>query len=499
LSAFVDARTVPAGTTIETDLAIIGGGAAGITLAMSLANTNAKILILESGGNNFDQATQSLYEGTQSGVKYLPLEACRLRYFGGSTNHWGGWCRPLDPSDFDARPWVKHSGWPVKYADYLAYLPRAAALVEAGKPLFESDKPFTDAFGPKLDFGDGGIETSWFQFSKTIDSELPTHFAHRYAADLKRIARLTVMQHANVTNLGLAPNAKSIDHLNVATLTARKFTVKPKITVLAVGGIENARLMLASNDVMKPGVGNQNDMVGRFFADNPIPRDIATLVLFDSTMSSYYQNTQQAQNVYFRATLVPTEQFKRERGVMGSLTTIENSVPLDELGQSMVATTAAALGVDAGSAKAFSIGCGMEMEPDPDRRITLGDSKDALGMPRTNLHFTFPDSDFARYRETLKELGRQLLAARIGMLRIDREARDSWFSTMDYGDHHLGTTRMSADPRTGVVDANAQVHGISNLFVAGSSIFATAAASNPTMNLVAFTLRLADHLKGIFK
>jgi choline dehydrogenase-like flavoprotein len=185
--------------------------------------------------------------------------------------------------------------------------------------------------------------------------------------------------------------------------------------------------------------------------------------------------------------------------VLGSLTTVENSVELDDLGNAAVTTTANALGVDAGNAKAYSLGCGMEMEPDPERRLTLTDERDALGMPRLKLHFTFPDSDFARYRETLKELGRQLLATRTGMIRIDKQTRESWFTTMDYGDHLLGTTRMSADPHTGVVDANAQVHGIANLYVAGSSIFTTYSASNPTMNLVAFTLRLANHLKSLFK
>jgi choline dehydrogenase-like flavoprotein len=257
--------------------------------------------------------------------------------------------------------------------------------------------------------------------------------------------------------------------------------------------------MLASNSVMTPGVGNANDMVGRFFADNPIPRDVATMVLFNGTMAPYYQNTQITDGVYYRATLAPTAAFQRERAVMGSLTTIENSVTLDDLGNAAVATTANALGVDASNVKAFTIGCGMEMEPDPERRFTLTDERDALGMPRVKLHFTFPDSDFARYRETLKELGRQLLATRTGMIRIDKESRESWFTTMDYGDHLLGTTRMSADPHYGVVDANQQVHGIPNLYVAGSSTFTTYGASNPTMNLVAFALRLANHLKSLFK
>jgi len=499
LNAFSDARAVPAGTVIDTDVAIIGGGAAGITLALALAGKSLRVLMLESGGSTLEGKTQALYSGTQTGIPYLALESSRLRYLGGSTNHWGGWTRPLDVSDFETRPWLAHSGWPFPRLEIERYFPRAQAFVECGKFIYDDQKPWTDAFGAPIDLGEGGVYTSYFQFSKMRGSILPTHFGQRYGADLKRVPHLTVMLHANVTNLGLAADAASLDHLDVATLGGRKFKVKPKYTVLATGGIENARLLLASNDVMPHGVGNGHDLVGRFFADHPIPRQTATMVIFDGKIADYYQNTQEAAGAYFRATLSPTEKFKSERMVLGSLTTVEDIVPLDELGQAAVAATASALGVDASNAKAFSLGCGMEMAPDPSRRLTLTDERDALGMPRLKLNMTISDSDFARYRDTLKELGRQLLATRTGMIRLDRATRQSWLKVMDWGNHHMGTTRMSTDPRNGVVDANSQVHGIPNLFVAGSSVFPTYGASNPTMNLVALTLRLANHLKGLFQ
>ena len=83
------------------------------------------------------------------------------------------------------------------------------------------------------------------------------------------------------------------------------------------------------------------------------------------------------------------------------------------------------------------------------------------------------------------------------MLRISYSHREEWLKAMDWGNHHLGTTRMSDDPKTGVVNADSQVHGVSNLFVAGSSVFPTYGSSNPTLNLIALTLRLADHLKKV--
>ena len=118
-------------------------------------------------------------------------------------------------------------------------------------------------------------------------------------------------------------------------------------------------------------------------------------------------------------------------------------------------------------------------------------------MPQLNLNMTITDDDFAHFRQTLAELGRQLLAAKTGMIHLSYSQRHEWLSAMDWGNHHLGTTRMSADPKKGVVDATSRVHGVANLYVAGSSVFPTYGSSNPTLNLVALTLRLADRLKKV--
>ena len=500
MPAFLDARSVPADTVLETDLAIVGGGPAGISLALALAGAPFKVTLLESGGLTFDDKTQALYAGTQTGVPYLALNGSRLRYFGGSSNHWGGWTRPLDESDFQKHDWMPYSGWPFARKEIEPYFPRAQALVEAGPFLYDETMVFSDELGRTIPLGDGGVYTSYFQFSKwkgNVD-DLPTHFGQRYAEDLKRMPNLNVMLHANVTGLRLAPNAKSLDHLDIAVLGGGRFKLKAKHAVLACGAMENARLLLASNDVMKAGVGNQNDLVGRFFADHPIPRDTTTMVLFDGTIPSFYLAAQSAHDAIFRKTFSPTEEFKRKNMVLGSLTTVENSVSLDETGRAMVAATADALGIDGRNAKAFSLGCGLEMAPDPDRRLTLTTEKDALGLPRLKLHMTIADSDFAHYRDTMKELGRQLLLAKSGLIRLNQASRKEWLSVMDWGSHHLGTTRMHADSKQGVVDANQQVHGVGNLFVAGSSVFPTYGSSNPTMNLIALTLRLGDHIKSRF-
>jgi choline dehydrogenase-like flavoprotein len=497
LTALIDARALPDHTVLTPDIAIVGGGPAGISLALALANTKLKVVLLESGGMNFDRDIQKMYGGGETGVRYTALDQGRLRFLGGSSNHWGGWCRPLDAIDFEARDWVAHSGWPFPRKAIEPWFDRAQALCEAGPWTYDRIVD-TAQQGPLLPLGAGGLYTSWFQFSKTRDGILPTYFGTRYADDLKRCANLTPYTNANVTGIRLTANGASVDQLDVATLTGKRFTVKPRLTVLAAGAMETARLLLASNDVMKPGVGNQNDLVGRYFADHPVPRDVATLVAFNGPIAACYGSNMTLNNgAVVRVALSPTAAFCKSHNVVGSLTTIETAVDLDETGKAAVITTAIALGVDASNAKAYSVGCGMELEPDPDRRLTLTDAKDALGMPRLKLDMRISDQDFARYRSTLEELGRQLLASRAGMLRINYSRREEWLAAMDWGNHHLGTTRMSADPKTGVVNADSQVHGVNNLFVAGSSVFPTYGSSNPTLNLIALTLRLADHLKTV--
>ena len=499
MSALIDARTLPAGTVLTPDIAVIGGGPAGISLALALAGSRLNVALLESGGRRFDPKIQTLYRGDQEGVSYVALDGGRLRYLGGSTNHWGGWCRPLDSIDFEARDWFAHSGWPFSLSEIQPYFARAQALCEAGPWLYDAADDPAAGQGKALPLGQGGVYTSWFQFSKTRGDVLPTHFGIRYEQDLRHAAHVTPYVHANVTRLALAPDASHIDHLEARTLTGNRFTVQPHLVVLAAGAMENARLLLASNDVMAAGVGNQNDLVGRFFADHPIPRNTATLVLFDGRLPAIYGggNVTLANGAILRAALSPRPEFMRKHGVAGSLTTIEDPAALDETGTAAVVTTAEALGVDASNARAFSLGCGLELTPDPERRLTLTGERDALGLPRLKLAMRVADADFANYRLTLTELGRQLLAAKTGMLRLNLKSRHEWLAGMDWGNHHLGTTRMSADPRSGVVDADSKVHGVANLYVAGSSVFPTYGSSNPTLNLVALTLRLADHLKKV--
>jgi choline dehydrogenase-like flavoprotein len=138
--------------------------------------------------------------------------------------------------------------------------------------------------------------------------------------------------------------------------------------------------------------------------------------------------------------------------------------------------------------------------PNPDSRITLGSERDPLGLPRIEFHWQLSPLDKQSVRRTLEILGAELGSAGLGRLQITLDDDDTtWPKDTRGGWHHMGTTRMNDDPKRGVVDRNCQVHGISNLFIAGSSVFPTAGSGTPTMLLVSLALRLADHIKGLMQ
>jgi choline dehydrogenase-like flavoprotein len=122
-------------------------------------------------------------------------------------------------------------------------------------------------------------------------------------------------------------------------------------------------------------------------------------------------------------------------------------------------------------------------------------------MPRANLHWVLTPLEKHSIRKIYELIGQQIGRAGIGRVKLMEwlrdEKDDSWPEFTGGGWHHMGTTRMSDDPKKGVVDRDCKVHGIANLHVAGASCYVTAAAPNPTLTLVALSIRLSDRLKTL--
>jgi choline dehydrogenase-like flavoprotein len=507
---FIDARTLDDGSLIEADLAIIGAGPAGITLARAFAGGGTQVCLIESGGLTPDADIQALYQGENAGIEY-PLVATRLRQFGGTSGHWGGYCRPLDPIDFEPRDWVPLSGWPFGREALDPYWEIASADVEVAPARYEDGDYWARQTGePMIDWRAGRYMTRFFQFSP------PTRFGQRYRAELEQAPNLRVLLHANVTNIAAAASAATVDHLQLRTLTGRQQRVRARRYVLAAGGIENARLLLLSNDVMPAGLGNQNDMVGRCFMEHPHLGGFAEIVIADpARMPSIYRQRVSAEGRTARVCYIPHPDYlRRERRLSISFTmSVVGELPVDQAagepalaGQTTMLEAARPFLTDAEAARRaggipasgarMGIGCACEQVPNPDSRVMLGDEVDALGLRRTRLDWRLTEQDRRSLIGNIESLARELGAVGIGRMRPLLADDGLWEQVVAGGSHHMGTTRISDDPKRGVVDRHCRVHGVDNLYIAGSSVFATSGSANPTLNILALAHRLADHLKG---
>ena len=257
---FMDARELRGADVLAYDLVIVGAGMAGITIADRLRPSGARVCLLEAGGVDPELSAQRLYQGASVGRPYFGLDRCRFRVLGGSSVLWGGWSRPLDPDDFDARDWIALSGWPITAGELAPDYARAARLLG-----LETDSFAAADWGMRLPppppIGAPEFEPGIIQHGR-VD------FGERFGSSLAAAENVTVLLHANVTELRSDRHGARIDEAVVATLAGSRLTVRAAVFVLAAGGIENPRLLLASRSSRPDGIGNESDFVGRCFMDH---------------------------------------------------------------------------------------------------------------------------------------------------------------------------------------------------------------------------------------
>jgi len=516
-----DLRTVPSGTEIPADVCIIGAGAAGITLANAIGGGPGRTVLLESGGLEPDPAVQALAEGVNAGRPYFALDQCRLRYFGGSTNHWVGHCGPLDPIDFRPRRWVSHSGWPISREELSPYYAAAQVLCELGPFTYDPSEWFAQV--PPLPALDPGkLDYCMWQFSP------PTRFGQRYHDALATSDRTDVFLHATATRLDTDAEGRRVTGIAVRSLDGPSVSVRPRVTVVAGGGIENARLLLASGRVGAGGIGNSWDQVGRYFMDHPHVETGEVLLLDEGpVLSLFTERTSNGTRV--RAGLRPTEEAQAREAILNCGINISRLALRDtgydaarhllgglrrgdwpeRFGQSVLRTIAdldavrgtldRLLGRSYRRPARVILFARAEQAPNPESRVTLSESTDPLGIPRAELRWRLLPTDLRSVRRSTMLVAEEIGRLGLGRVRLAewlREREPDWPEALVGGCHHIGTTRMSSDPRHGVVDENCRVHGMANLYVTGSSTFPTSGFMNPTLTIVALALRLADHLPG---
>jgi choline dehydrogenase-like flavoprotein len=505
----IDARTLDDGAVLEGDICIVGAGAAGISMALEWIDTPYRVLLLEGGGFEVETEMQDLYDGETTGQRYFPLQSSRLHYFGGTTGHWAGFCAPFDALDFEPRPWVPHSGWPLRRADLDPFYARAQPLLELGPYNYDAaywEDP--DAGLVRMPLDADRVWTKIWQFSP------PTRFGTHYRDAIVNAPNIHLYTHANVCNIEANEPAAQVERLDVRTLTGKTHAVRARCYVLACGAIQNARLLLASNGQAPAGLGNDHDLVGRYFTEHLEVNSAYLLMPAPGPMQLYLLNffeTPARGELALTASL--QEELRISNGTVSLLPrTLTEGTPAwidqftDDARESIQRWDAMERAYKAGTLaktdpsryREYLLFTRLEQAPNPDSRVTLSSERDALGVPRAHLHWQLSDLDHRSIRAMYEVLGHEMGRTGLGRVQLMDWLRGddpAWPSILGGGWHHMCTTRMSEDPRTGVVDADGKVHGISNLYVAGSATFATGGAANPTLTLVALTLRLSDHLK----
>ena len=536
------------GEVLQADVCIVGAGAAGITLAVELAGSGVSVLLLESGGLKPENDTQRLYEGAVANeLLHSPLHRYRERRFGGSTTIWGGRCVPLDAIDFEQRDYMPGSGWPIGPVDLQPYYPLANRLCEAGEFEYVSTAAFKRPLRPMIE----GFQSEHFSTDTLERFSCPTNFGARYAQTLRDAPNVRVLLHSNVTTLVFHPNGEAVEALVVRTLAGRSFKVVANQVVLATGGLEIPRLLLSNRDTWSQGVGNEHGMVGRNYMCH-IAGTLGTLKQRGAADRVYHSYDISAEGIYCRRRLALTPETQRRLRVGNFVARLHHPRITDpehrtavlsalQLAKGLISYEygkrlhgdeqmtwrkwmghlrnvlarpheVVAFGhhmlrdrflaarkfpsiIIKSTAGHYSLDFHAEQEPSPSSRVTLAGERDALGLQRLLVDWRYTPADIATVREAVSAFAQDIERSGIGTFEYDPASIELEMSRYGaYGGHHLGTARMGSDPHTSVVDRNCRIHGVRNLYIAGGAVFPTSSQANPTLTIVALSVRLAGLL-----
>lgn len=461
------------------DFCILGAGPAGITLALKLAQAGWQVLLAEGGGNTYEARSQDIYQVQSTGQEAY-VAATRLRFLGGTSNHWTGRCRPFDASDFSRESIGGMPGWPIAYAELAAYLPEAMRILDLDVP--RGFEPINPALP-----GDDFIADA-FQLSP------PTRFAQKYAQALEETPGLDVFINCNCVDLQFDAAQGRITSVTLADYAGQQMSAKATHFILSMGAIENARQLLNSDSLGAAGVIGRESLAGRCFMEH-LNIALGSFALAEGQSGDPRQ-------YYTSEAFVQRQACGKGNATFKVLAEVKSYGRTAEI-KSFFKTLACRMGVADKVAFVSSFNCPgdgeistlIEQVPNASSRLQLLDERDALGMRKVRLHWELAAED----RRTIKQIGLEVAKcfaeSGLGFVKLSENVYDETLPLVPSPHaHHMGTTRMGSDVSTGVVDANCRVFGSGNLYVAGSSVFSTGGACNPTMPILQLALRLADHL-----
>ncbi|MGH9956759.1 MAG: GMC oxidoreductase [Pyrinomonadaceae bacterium] len=523
------------GEVLHADVAVVGAGFAGIDMARYLGRRGLRVVLLESGRLEFDADIQALTRVAFAGKPlrthetdghispYLPpmyRGYCRIRQFGGTTNVWTGKWRIFDPWDFDKRPWISHSGWPIKIDDLMPFYEETARDYGFGDFTAESHPELVREARKQLT--PVGLEPHLFYLEKET-----TRPGQRFFQELKKASSIDIVLGANATEIVLDDDLEHVREIVFQSLDKRRFTVSAAHFVLATGGLEVPRLLLASNRQIPAGVGNARDFVGRFYMDHPkhmqgklkpglafkriygVPTQRRPRFGMSFSLSGDVQRTRSLLN--HAIFLNPVYRYSRDRVSKNveAIGTALNKSDVRRLLAPCLALVASPRAFDCykalqqwvyGNCGApvthFAVKLALEQAPNRDSRVYLGPQRDTLGMPQLVVDWRFTHLDHDSLDALVPILKTAFVEVGLGCLDFG-PAPLSLDEMMD-ASHHMGTTRMASGPSEGVVDVNCRVFGTDNLFIASSSVFPIGHAYSPTYTILAVARRVGAHILGLY-
>jgi len=471
------------------DVCVIGSGPAGVTVARRLGAKGLSVALMEAGGLTLTADSQNLYKGSEGGQPYFPLDACRLRYFGGTSNHWGGWTHKLDAYDFQPNENNPLSGWPITADDVAPYAAEVDDILN-----LPADRTPPNMFPEDQD----SFEPLFFRFSRPI-----TRFGGKYQAELTASKNVEVFVNANLVDMKLDGDKHNVvEAVFQSYQRPEKFSVKARTYALCLGALENPRALLNMTGDMPAGLGNDNDLVGRYFMEHlhaelgkvVFRKPLDWLLVYQPSQKFMKQN----RSLNFGMRVGDQDQWNGG-DFFGQMKPVPPcTTDFDTILKTVMAGQPSPCPGYVGDA--FIVA---EQALNPDSRVKLAGTKDRFGLRTMELDWNLSDTDFRTIKTCAMETGRIMAYYDVARLQIvDWIAQNKQPASLDQlagGNHHMGTTRMSADPKTGVVDKDCKVHTVGNLYIGGSSVFSTSGHANPTYTITQLALRLGDHLAQVLK
>ncbi len=520
-----DLEASPDINDLEAHVCVIGSGPAGGIVAAKLAEKNVDVLLLEAGSDFPDYSTETI-AGTSLFSKVTDLRFGWSKQFGGSSNLWSGRSYPLEDIDLKERDWIPESGWPFAPEVLSAYYEEAADII--GVPAYEGFASWHNIERKPSDLDPlfdekGSLSVKPFQWGKK--PFIVSDYLRSRAAELPG---LRVLLNAPVIRLQEAEDASAVRTAEIRKADGSSVFVKAKIFVVATGGIQAPRLLLNSNEVRPAGIGNDHDVVGRYFSTHP-KADMAAIILkkavptahaffvdrplgagslrYGVGLSEAAQARLNVPNHYVQLSPVLEYQANRAFEAMKKTKVLNNDLIdrsrlvqgfLPGLGK-LVFEIIGRIAKFQPRSKKFILRAFLDQYPDRENRIKLSSEKSEDGTYKAEIVWRFSDEDKQSVLKFFAELDTVLRGQNIGEVEYSGLEKQKDWPLVGIHSHFMGSTRMGHDPKTSVTDSNAKVHGSDNLYIAGPSLFPTYGFANPFLTLSALSLRLADHLLSEIK